>query len=774
MTGPTVSCIMPTFDRRRFVPAAIAYFARQDWPNKELIVVDDGADCVRDLVPDDPRIVYLRLDTRATVGHKRNVACQKARGEIVAHWDDDDWYAPDRLRRQATALLSKEADVCGITTLLFCNPEEGRAWEFVYPGGAPWVGGSTMMYRRAAWARTPFADCDVGEDARFVGSYGRQKIAVLGESDIHVGRIHAANVAPKVPVGPSWRPLPLERIQAILGGEWSVFARPAAVAASGKPLVTCIMPTANRRPFVALALDRFRVQDYAPAELVVVDSGDPIEDLCAGDPRIRYLRAPAGASIGSQRNDACAAARGDIVVHWDDDDWYASDRLRRQVEPILAGRADVTGLQARHVWNALDGSFWTLGDALHRSMFVGDVHGGTLAYRRSLLAAGHRYDDVSLAEDAKLLTRFLAHGARLERVPNGDSFVYVRHGKNAWRFDTGTFLGATGWSRSERPAYLAERTLEQYRAAAEASSPPSPAPSRIHALRELARVDCLKAATVLLPGVPLRFDRCVAIVASEAYADHLEGALASLARFGAVADAARIVFLEAQAPRSSAVAARHGATVVRWRPLRRHGPGLKGVLYSMAAAVDARQFLCLDADVLVADRLDTLFEAHARLPPGRVLIAPEAVQGPALDLRQALGSVYAATPQEVDGLFAAFPEATEEIHVVNDGVFVADREALLAVDAALSAAPAVVDWVAARSDVWWRQKAALNLALARTRAIEPLDEAYNAQLHIDPAERREVEGRPRPVWRSRPARVLHFNGSGRNAYPSWRRALLGA
>jgi len=54
-----VSCIMPTYNRRAFVPQAIYYFLRQDYPNKELIIVDDGTDEVGDLIPGDERIRYI-------------------------------------------------------------------------------------------------------------------------------------------------------------------------------------------------------------------------------------------------------------------------------------------------------------------------------------------------------------------------------------------------------------------------------------------------------------------------------------------------------------------------------------------------------------------------------------------------------------------------------------------------------------------------------------------------------------------------------------------
>ena len=53
---------MPTRNRRAFVGQAIAYFQRQDYPARELIIVDDGDDPVGDLIPpDDPRIRYVAL-----------------------------------------------------------------------------------------------------------------------------------------------------------------------------------------------------------------------------------------------------------------------------------------------------------------------------------------------------------------------------------------------------------------------------------------------------------------------------------------------------------------------------------------------------------------------------------------------------------------------------------------------------------------------------------------------------------------------------------------
>ena len=125
---PLVSCIMPTYNQQAFVPQAIAYFLRQDYPKTKLIVVDDGTEPVQALLPTDDGIRYVRVSTKMTVGAKRNLACEQARGDIIAHWDDDDWHAPHRLWYQVGALLEAGVEMGGITTLLFYDLQTGRAW----------------------------------------------------------------------------------------------------------------------------------------------------------------------------------------------------------------------------------------------------------------------------------------------------------------------------------------------------------------------------------------------------------------------------------------------------------------------------------------------------------------------------------------------------------------------------------------------------------------------------------------------------------------------
>jgi len=76
------------------------------YENRELIVLDDGNDAVDDLIPPDPSIRYERLPKKIPLGAKLNLACEMARGDVPAHFDDD-WYAPWRIAYQVEALAAR-------------------------------------------------------------------------------------------------------------------------------------------------------------------------------------------------------------------------------------------------------------------------------------------------------------------------------------------------------------------------------------------------------------------------------------------------------------------------------------------------------------------------------------------------------------------------------------------------------------------------------------------------------------------------------------------
>jgi O-antigen biosynthesis protein len=470
VADPLVTCIMPTHNRRRFVPQAIRCFLRQDYSNLELLVIDDGSDQISDCLPESDRIRYLHLDRKLTIGAKRNHACEQARGEFIVHWDDDDWYPADRVSRQIKPLREADCEVSGTSRILYLDLKDTRVWEYRYPSAtSSWVGGNTLAYRKSFWARHRFPDIQVGEDSRFVWSAGGKYIHDLMDPTLCIATAHSENTSRKDINGAYWHPQSFDRVESLLGQDIYFY-----LTAGGErtwPLVSCIMPTFNRRAYVAQSLQSFQQQDYPERELIVVDDGsDPIEDLIPKGANISYLRLPRRTTIGAKRNLACQHARGDIIAHWDDDDWYAPDRLRYQAAPLLQGHADLTGLENAFVLQLPQGEFWGIDAHLHQRLFVGNVHGGTLVYRKELWTNGLRYPEVNLAEDASLIFRATRMGKRLMKLSNPGVFVYVRHGRNAWReFAPGTFIDPQGWRRISHPPNFPQSAIAQFQSAATAA-----------------------------------------------------------------------------------------------------------------------------------------------------------------------------------------------------------------------------------------------------------------------------------------------------------------
>jgi len=188
---------MPTYNRRPFVGQAVAQFLAQDYPARELIVVDDGDDAISDLLPSDSRIHVIRRHHRASIGAKRNLACEAAVGEVIVHWDDDDWMADWRLTYQVGALNAHNADVCGLSRLYFYDEACRRAWIYTYPppNGRPWLAGGTLCYRKAIWRRLAFQHIDEGEDTTWLRAIPNPRLVALDDATFYIARVHPGNTS---------------------------------------------------------------------------------------------------------------------------------------------------------------------------------------------------------------------------------------------------------------------------------------------------------------------------------------------------------------------------------------------------------------------------------------------------------------------------------------------------------------------------------------------------------------------------------------------------
>lgn len=100
VTTPLISCICPTYNRppshQHLIEEAIESFLRQDYPNKEMLILNDTPG--QELYCDAPGVVVVDVEQRfPTLGEKCNAAVRMSRGDLIAPWDDDDISLPWRL-----------------------------------------------------------------------------------------------------------------------------------------------------------------------------------------------------------------------------------------------------------------------------------------------------------------------------------------------------------------------------------------------------------------------------------------------------------------------------------------------------------------------------------------------------------------------------------------------------------------------------------------------------------------------------------------------------
>lgn len=85
-----VSVITPTEERPQFLNKAYGFLKRQTYRDWEWLIYDTSLDPVQF---SDPRITYLHDEKRISIGEKRKRLAHLAKGRILVHFDDDDFYA---------------------------------------------------------------------------------------------------------------------------------------------------------------------------------------------------------------------------------------------------------------------------------------------------------------------------------------------------------------------------------------------------------------------------------------------------------------------------------------------------------------------------------------------------------------------------------------------------------------------------------------------------------------------------------------------------------
>ena len=166
-----ITAVCPTSEtRREFLPNVVKCFLSQTFSNSELLIVDEASTPWLGKGQFGSRVRYeFRKDTgtKMRIGAKRNYTNSLATGEIIVHFDDDDWSSPDRLADQYQLLVGSGKQMVGFHDLLYLRLKDRTFWKYLFQGKPPYATGTSQMYYRSLWEKYPFRQVGVGEDSAF-------------------------------------------------------------------------------------------------------------------------------------------------------------------------------------------------------------------------------------------------------------------------------------------------------------------------------------------------------------------------------------------------------------------------------------------------------------------------------------------------------------------------------------------------------------------------------------------------------------------------------
>lgn len=205
--------------------------------------------------------------------------------------------------------------------------------------------------------------------------------------------------------------------------------------------VSCICATYNRRRFLPYLLHIYSKQTYAinKRELIILDDSpstneDVVNEFKKKNPKenIKYYYQSDKLTLGCKRNKLNSLATGDIIINFDDDDYYPPERVKYTVTKMNAMKADIAGSSEIYL-------YFTQTKQMMISGPFSNCHStnGTIAYKKSWLKGGNNIfnltserkynNEATKAEEKEFLDDFQNP---ILQIPALTAILCIAHGDN--------------------------------------------------------------------------------------------------------------------------------------------------------------------------------------------------------------------------------------------------------------------------------------------------------------------------------------------------------
>jgi hypothetical protein len=186
--------------RPDFIPAILTNYDRQNIEDKELILVINYDAASLPCLPTEKRIQILHFSSHDSLGACLNKAMKFANFNIIAKFDDDDYYGAQYLSEAVEVLKNTKAHIVGKACFYVYFQEAGylsilrplKENQFITE---PLLAGSTLVFCKEVLDKVHFPNCSIGEDLIFLKeclqkglilySSSRRNYSYIRYSDFH-------------------------------------------------------------------------------------------------------------------------------------------------------------------------------------------------------------------------------------------------------------------------------------------------------------------------------------------------------------------------------------------------------------------------------------------------------------------------------------------------------------------------------------------------------------------------------------------------------------
>lgn len=134
MNEPLVSVIVPTFNRKDWLPITLQSLKNQTYQNIEIVVVNDAGENVSSIIEgmNDDRFRYFEHSENKGLAATRNTALRNCKGDYICFLDDDDIYLPLAVEFRMDQIKKLNADIVYTRALQNIYELKGNQYQVVH------------------------------------------------------------------------------------------------------------------------------------------------------------------------------------------------------------------------------------------------------------------------------------------------------------------------------------------------------------------------------------------------------------------------------------------------------------------------------------------------------------------------------------------------------------------------------------------------------------------------------------------------------------------